>query len=291
MLLLLVTPSWAGSLEKEIRSRWLGAWVITDVESYSDCSGRYTNNRIHGDLVRGHGLRAFDAGELAKVDKVDVKRSRLDLLLSVREPVLLPYAAGPFTLFREARCRIELEVKLPRSVVKSKDADWIDDALERVVERHARERDALASGSWNEREREDYPEDYEDRLFDYAVWQAETANSDVEAKLAVATDHAMRLTDRLSGDPSYLTGFATGVEEARQLSVANCDQRMRAAFVQSKTSQPADTPEGAADSREARGHDDGYNLILALELMRGLPECFVPVPERDEERFAEQRRP
>lgn len=281
-LLVAVSALHAGSLEKEMRSRWLGAWLVTEVESYSDCSGRYTNNRVNGDLVRGRGLRAFEPGELAQVDKVDVKHSRLDLLLSVREPVLIPYAAGPFTLFREASCRIELEVKLPRQVVKRKDADWIDDALERVVERYAREHEAVAAGSWNGRERAPYPDDYEDRLFGYAVWQAETANGEVESKLAVATEHAMRLSDRLSGDPSYMAGFATGVEEARGVGLASCEQKMKVAFVQSRATADPHSSEGAEAAREARGHDDGFNLILALQLMRSLPECFVPVPVRDD---------
>ena len=34
--------------------------------------------------------------------------------------MLLPTQDGPFTLYREASCRIELEVELPRDLVKSK---------------------------------------------------------------------------------------------------------------------------------------------------------------------------
>ena len=85
------TAAEASEWQKSLKSRWLGAWVVTTTEGYSDCNGTYTNNRINGNLVKSSGRQVFEAGELAKLDRVDAKRSRLDLHLSLIEPVLLDH--------------------------------------------------------------------------------------------------------------------------------------------------------------------------------------------------------
>ena len=110
LIFLLTGVTLAGSLEKEVKGEWLGAWVVTGVESYSDCGSAHTNNRINGSLVKSKGDHRFQPGELAKINKIDVKKSRLDLLLTLAEPMLIPYQEGPFTLYREAQCKIELEI-------------------------------------------------------------------------------------------------------------------------------------------------------------------------------------
>ena len=72
----LLAPSFAGDLERSIESRWRGAWVLTTVDTYSDCAGTYTNNHVNGKLVQGKGRFRFRPGELAQVQKIDLKRSR-----------------------------------------------------------------------------------------------------------------------------------------------------------------------------------------------------------------------
>ena len=67
-----------------------------------------------GNLVTGGGHWRFQPGELAKLDKVDVNRSRIDLHLSLSEPMLVPWQEGPFTLYRESACKVELEIAVPR---------------------------------------------------------------------------------------------------------------------------------------------------------------------------------
>ena len=55
---------------------------------------------------------------------------------------------------------------------------------------------------------------------------------------------------------------------------------MAAGFRHSKSEDRYDPQDPAnVEKRTRRGHDDGHNLIVALELMRRLPGCFVPVPE------------
>ena len=43
----------------------------------------------------------FAQGELAKVDKINLKRARIDLYLSLGEPVLASHMDGPFELYDE----------------------------------------------------------------------------------------------------------------------------------------------------------------------------------------------
>ena len=60
----------AGELERALQRRWLGAWVVTTVETYSDCGRAYTPNRLNGKLVSSRGQNQFRSGELAKLEKL-----------------------------------------------------------------------------------------------------------------------------------------------------------------------------------------------------------------------------
>jgi hypothetical protein len=105
------------------------------------------------------------------------------------------------------------------------------------------------------------------------VWKADQRNAMVQARLDQAREETLRLADRVVADADYLTGFARGVERARQASLGDCHamaSRDVASYVV-RESEPADS--------RRRGFEDGQRLILGLELMRGLPACFVPVPE------------
>ncbi len=204
-------PAVAGNLQKEIKSRWLGAWVVTRVDVYSDCGTLHTNNRINGDLVKSRGAHRFHDGELARLNKVDLNRSRLDLMLTLTEPILVPTPAGPFTLYQELSCKVELEVEVPRDVVKSQSVDAIEEAMLEVIERHANEDSALSSDAFNGRERDEYPEDYEETLHAHAVWEAEETNKAILAKLDRAKRETRQLADRITSDADYLTGFLAGL--------------------------------------------------------------------------------
>lgn len=284
-LLLLSCPvlTFGGQLQKELRSRWLGAWIVVSTESYSDCTGSYTNNRINDNLVKSGGRLRFQAGEIAKLNGVDLKRSRLDLHLTFGEPTLLPYQDGPFTLYREALCKVEFQVELPRHVVKNKDAEAVEEFLRRVVERYATEGEARDSDAYNGRVMEPYPEDYEITLARHAVWKAEQTNAAVQAAIDHAVEETTRLTDRLESNPIYLAGFAEGVEDARGVNLEGCptllsvdlgDIRRQAARAKAK--------EEGIEAEAVRGYEDGKALVYGLEMLRNLPYCFVPVPDLDE---------
>lgn len=271
----------AGGLERSVKGQWLGAWVVITSEAYSDCGGFYTNNRVNGNLVKSGGTWRFQPGELAKLDGLDVKRSRLDVLLTLAEPKLVPYQEGPFTLYREASCRVELEVELPRATVKSKDDRAVERQFDRVVERHATEAEALASAGWNEREMEPYPPDYPRTLARHAVWKAEQYNAAIQAKIDHAVAETSRLADRLHGDSNYLSAFAEGVEAARTADLRGCPALLALDLGEIRRQAAQAKSEADLDAEGVQGFEDGKVLVLGLEMIRGLAVCFVPVPVLD----------
>ncbi len=270
----------ASKLERSLKSRWLGAWVVTTVETYSNCNGYYTANRMNGRLVNSRGGHRFERGELAKVVRVDAKRRRVDLLLSLPEPLLTPYNDGPFTLYEEVACKMELEVEIPRAMVKSKDVSSIDRTLAPLLERFATLEQAQDSRRWNGREREDFPPDYEQTLAEHAIWKAEQQNARVRSRIDEALRVTEEITGRVSSDPPYLSGFSRGVEAARNMEIGKCSQLLSIDLsVPRRRATRASNQESEMPPRVARGYEDGRRLVLGLEMISGLPECYVPVPD------------
>ena len=113
-------PAHAGSFEDAVRTRWRGAWIVTEIETYSICNGNYSNNDVSGQFVAARAGRPFQPGELAKVDQLQVNRKKVELLITITGMTLLPRQDGPFTLYDRRTCKIELEVAIPRDVIKSK---------------------------------------------------------------------------------------------------------------------------------------------------------------------------
>ncbi len=279
----ILAPSFAlaGGIEKDINKRWLGAWVVTRVEMYSACDPSYTNNRVNGTLVSGRGARRFQPGELAKVTKVDAGRHRVDVRISLVESVLLSHRDGPFTLYDESSCRVELEVEVPRDQVKGQDIASLDRQIAGLVERFSTMEDARVSRAWNKRTREPLPPDYERTLRAHAAWKAEQHNAAVRAKLDEANQTTQRVTERITEDPEYLRGFAAGVQAARQSGAGECANMMVVNLREqsSGTVTLAGLGTVPVQNTYARGHRDGQRLVLGLELQRRLPECLVTVPE------------
>ena len=277
----------AGDLQRSVESRWRGAWVLTAVDVYSDCSGTHTNNRVNGTLVSSRGRVRFRPGELAQVGKVDLKRSRIDIFVGVPEPVLVSYQDGPFRLYDEARCLVELDVELPRSVVSKDDANGIDAALATLLQRFNSQDEALQAKAFNHRKRDAYPADYDRTLAEHAAWKARQANAAVQARLDKALEETARLTDRVSSDPDYLKGFSAGVEAMRAVDLGQCRELMSRDFTNiASAPQLAAGFGGEAAGRYSRGFQDGQRLVYGLECLRRLPQCMVPVPDVPGDRAA-----
>jgi hypothetical protein len=287
----------AGEFQDTLASRWRGAWVVTNAETYSDCAGAYTSNRINGRLVSGRGMLRFKTGELAKVESVDLKRSRLDLRLSYPEPVLRSYTDGPFTLYDETQCRVEMQVELPREMVKSQDVMGVENLLRPVIERHSTEDAARSSKEYNDRHREAYPADYRQTLAQHTAWRAEQTNIAVKGSIDRLVDETSRITERIGGEPDYLSGFVEGVEAGRAPHPVACPDLISLssatppgyALPGSPTVAPAarhgEKPgtvspvSTEAQARRQRGYQDGLRLALGLDAIRRLNGCFVSVPD------------
>jgi hypothetical protein len=273
----------AGNLEDALESRWRGAWVLTSVDIYSDCAGIHTDNGVSGSLVRSRGRFRFKSGELARVQNIDLKHSEIDFSLSLPEPLLLSQQDGPFTLYNEARCLVDLDVELPRSLVKEKDLKGIEAALEPILTRFATQEAATGSKSWNRRQRDPYPDGYDRTLAAHAAWKAQQANAGIQARIDRAAEETSRITDRIGSDPEYLKGFAAGVEAVRALDLAECNDILSRDFdklVPAPTALAGFVNEAAG--RYQRGYQDGARLLFGLESMRKLPGCMVQVPEAPE---------
>jgi hypothetical protein len=281
ILLGLVTAAPAG-LENDLEARLLGAWVVTAVETYSDCAGLATSNRLNGKRVHSRGRRPFKPGEIARVERVDAKRSRLDLRVTLAEPLLASRQDGPFTLYDEVQCPMELEVELPRAMVKGDDVAGIERLLSPVLLRFDTEDEAKRSKQWNRRRRDPFPQDYERTLAEHAVWRAEQTNASIEAALDRARDEASRVAERMGGDADYVTGFVKGIEAGRAARTPSCEQLVnRNLSPPVRASQTPGAAVSAAQTRWTQGFQDGQTLALSLDQLKRLPGCFVQVPEGD----------
>lgn len=264
----------AASLEDQVEERLLGAWVVTGTELRSDCNGGATNNRVNGAFVKSDGRFGFAPGELAKVERVDARRSRLDVRLALAEPVLAARREGPFTLYDERRCSVDLEIEVPREAVKAKDVAEIEKRLTPVLERFATADAARDAERFNGRVRESFPEDYDRTLREYGAWRAEQTNAAVQAALDRARDEAGRVGERMQTDAPYLQGFAAGFDDARAGAYGSCETLV----ARVPGARPSEKNETDEQRRIRLGRNDGFALGLWLDALRRLPGCFVPVP-------------
>lgn len=268
-------------LEDDVERAWVGAWVVARVETSSDCLGAYNNNEVRGRLSSSKGSRRFAEGELSRVDKVNVKSDRVDLYLSVAEPVLVPRADGPFTLYDERSCRVQLMVDVPREAIKGRRRDDVDAQLLEVVERHESEAAARRSRAWNGRERDPYPRDYEETLARHAAWKAEEVNRALAATRMAALDAASQALERVTEDPDYLAGLSAGVDAQRDRSTPSCPDLAGARFESGEQRPPSDRRGSSASERAfQRGFRDGQLLAWGTRVARAVEGCFVVVPGR-----------
>jgi hypothetical protein len=280
----LVPPAAAfAGVDRSIESRWRGAWVVTRVAVQSDCTGVHTDNAVSGTLINSRGRFGFRAGEIARIDKVDVHRSRIDLILSLPEPILLSTQDGPFTLYNEARCPLELDIDVPKDRIAHDDLNAVEAVLLQVVDRFDTTEEAQRSSRWNHRKRDPYPADYDRTLADHQAWKAQQANAGIKARIDRALEETSRLTDRVTSDRDYLAGFAAGIEKLKGTDLGGCRELMALDFSSFAATPPLPPTMTGSDARQrwARGYQDGQKLVFGLESIRGLPACFVPAPQEE----------
>lgn len=279
VLTLVVLPATASELERTLERQLAGAWVLILTESYSDCAGFYNNNQVGAVGVASRADRRFAPGELAKIDKINLKSDRLDLFLTLGEPLLVSRSDGPFELYDERECKVQLLVDVPRTTVRSGDAAAVIELLAPTVEIFGSQPAARAAEHSNRRVREPYPPDYERTLARHAVWQAEQTNAAVAARSDAAIDDANRVLRDLRGDPDFLAGFAAGVDALRDWRETSCERLADASFSWARKSPPR---EHAGDSSAARswreGWEAGQETLFNLALADRLRGCYVQPP-------------
>ena len=279
LIVLAAAPVAAADLEDQLEARWRGAAVVVTVATSSDCGGFYTNNEVVGGRATGSGQRRFASGEAAVVDKVNLKSERFDLYLSLVEPVLIERQDGPFTLFDERECRVQLMVPLSRAEVRAGGPAAVEDALAPLLARFATVPEAERSPGWNRRRREELPPDYQITVARHARWQAEQTNAAVQAAQQRAVETATRLLERVHDDADYLAGFAAGVEAMRSSRQPECAALASASFTSAEQKPPHDRRgDGAAQRAWQSGFRDGQELAFNLAVAGAARGCLVPLP-------------
>jgi hypothetical protein len=267
-LLLLVLPDAVrgADLEEALNARWRGGFVIVKLPIASNCDPYYNDNDVIGNRTNSSARLRFQPGELARVDRIAVKRARADVFLDLAEGILEEIHDGPFTLYEPHTCKIQLKVPLS----DAKNAPAVEARLADLLELHADDREAAGSRAWNGRRREPFPKDYDRTLAEYKSWKATQTNAAVQARIEDAIEEAATITDRVRSNPDYLDGFANGLQRGRSHSFGSCESALSSMFVPSSNS--------GKSSDWRRGAEDGERLGYTIELLRRLKECFVPPP-------------
>ncbi len=273
LALLSVSAAGASELGDRLDSELKGGWGVLELEVYSSCAGTYSDNEVRAAGVASKAVHRFDAGELVKIDNVKVKHQRVDLMLSLAAPLLVAHMDGPFELYDQRRCQVQLMVYVPREQIKNADVEALLTSIREHLSLFVSYDEAKSSDAWNGRETEALPDGYDDTLLLHAIWQAEQTNiavyDGIDRALAAAADAA----DDLDDDADYLAGFATGSEKMSDFAVSDCGSLLRASVSTYRKQAPADQPK-----RWQSGWDDGQRLIFNVLLADRLRGCTVPVP-------------
>jgi hypothetical protein len=256
-------------LDRELK----GGWGVLEVEVYSACGGTYSDNEVGAAGVASKAPHRFDAGELVKVDNVKVKRQRVDLMLTLDAPLRVSRMDGPFELYDQRPCRVQLMVFVPRELVKNADLEGLLTEVKKHFTLYPSQSDALMSDGWNGRETEPLPDDYEETLQRHAVWKAEQTNAAVHKGIDRALSEAAEATDDIDDDADYLAGFGAGAEKMTDFTVTDCGSLLNVSFTTYRKNPPADRSRSWKE-----GWGDGQKLVFHVLLADRLRSCLVPVP-------------
>ncbi len=256
-------------LDRELK----GAWGVLEVEVYSACGSTYSDNEVGGAGVASKAPHRFEAGEIVKIDKVKVKRQRVDLLLTLAAGFRISHTDGPFELFDEHECRAQMIFSVPRQLVKEANATAILDHIGPSITLFPNLAEAEDSDAWNGREIEPLPADYDETLRRHAVWKAEQTNAAVREATDQALDDAADAVEGIRDDEDYLAGFAAGAEEMSSFSTTDCSSLLTTSLSYHDKSAPKEE-----SSRWKNGWEDGQKLVFNTLLADRLRSCVVPVP-------------
>jgi hypothetical protein len=274
-LLALAGPVVAARPEEELRAAWVGHWVVLRTAALSNCDERYTNNRMRGPQPSSGGRHRFDPGEMGRLNNLHLQRARIDLLVTLLEPLRVELRDGPFQLYEQLECRVELEVPAPREAVRQGATDQLDGLIQAVLERHEAGAAADASPIWNRRRVEPLPDDHEERLAAYHAWKQEQLYIALRGRLAEALDRAADITSDGDRSVAYAEGLLLGMRELERHSFYSTD----CVDLPGEQIHPGwrKAPE-ELDKRDARdwrdGFEDGQRLRFEVALARRIERCL-----------------
>jgi len=272
-VLMLAATGFASELDDLLNQKLRGAWAVLAVEVYSGCAGTYSDNQVSDAGVTSKARYRFEPGELVKVDKLNAKRQRVDLMLSLDVPLRTSRRDGPFELFDDLECQVQLIVPISREDIKSSNDAAVTARFEDLITFYPSLEDARESDAWNGREIEPLPADYDHTLARYAVWKAEQTNAAIGEAVRRAIDDAADVADSLSDDAEYLEGFGEGAEAMTSFSTTDCSSLLGTSFAFHDSSPPK-----TKTKRWRDGWRDGQELIFNILLAERLQACRVQVP-------------
>ncbi len=261
--------------EGELRDAWVGRFVILRAAAFSNCDERYTNNRMRGMRPSSPGSARFDPGEIGRVDNLSLQRARIDLLVTLLEPLRVEFRDGPFRLYEQLECRVELELPASRDAVRRGAIERLDDLIGGFLEAAHDRAGAEESPLWNRRRVEPLPEDHEARLAEYHAWKQEQMYIALRGRLAEALDRAADIAARADRSVAYARGLVMGSRDFDQddLFSTACEELPEARFSSGWGRAPEDL-----DDRDARdwkdGFEDGRRLLFEITLARRLERCL-----------------
>jgi hypothetical protein len=258
----IVTTSAAhADVEAGLRGELVGRYALVKGALVSECTDHFTDMKVVGGrLTGGVGVR-FEGGELVKIDNVSAGAlSGLDVNLTVLEPYLVSFADGPFQVYDERRCRVQLNFEVGRDV--RKDLAKALAAVRAVLELYD-DAGAARRAGWNKRKVEPYPKEWEKTRKEYEAWKLTQVNEAVRAKTAFVLEEAGRVLTYMPGDDDYLVSFAAGARQ-RSDSWNDCEAMLDATFYSS-----------GSGGKSSRGWIDGQHVAWANHLAHALQSCYL----------------
>lgn len=268
-------PAAADGAEQALRTTWVGRHAVLRTAVRSNCNARYTDNRLRGSQPSSNGRHRFEPGEIGRVDNLTLERGRIDLLVTLVEPLRIELRDGPFQLFEQLECRVELEVPAPRAALREESVRQLDDLLRGVLQGPAERAAAEASPLWNRRLVEPLPDDYEERLIAYQAWKEEQLYLALRDRLAEALDRAADLAGRVDGGDAYVRGLAAGARDhdPDRLFSAPCPELPGARF-SGRWGTPPTELEDEDERAWKEGFEDGQRLRFEIALARRIERCL-----------------
>jgi hypothetical protein len=251
----LVAAAARADVEDDLKARLRGRWGVTRVALASECTDHYTENTIEGDNVSGKGVHQFAAGERVTIDNVSVGWGKVDVNLRLVEPFRLQWRDGPFDLYDQRNCRVQLRFEPPREV--KKDAARAEQMIRQALEIYASEAEAKRSPTGNGRRVEAYPPDWDKTRAAYDAWRLEQRRVEATRRLVDLSSDLQALLRNLPSDPEALRKWADGARSVGYESYSTCEEAL-----------------GASSWGGGSAYDDGKRAARIAAVLRGLEACL-----------------